>query len=558
MRGKFTGSKEDGGKGLTDAGSALIVTVLILTVLCLIAGTLLSRTASKQSGPFQAASWHEAGSAAEAGVEIALNALRRSISEGSSAWDGWTTSSSSSPTPTPTATASPSATPTATPFAKKYITESELLSHEGEGNNTVRAIVEINIPTGTGSLNPPSIATNQYAYLVRSTGLAEVPVAARRLSQNKADLALRKLNLFRDFRSGNSVGDKPQVSRVIEAIVVPVAPFPAAIASREMIEIKSGSGMIVDSYDPKQNPYKYDASKPLNDNTNVGAHRSNGNIVTNAKKKNNEDVIRLENVKVYGLAAKGSGKVNVHSNASISGQVIDGFYREMKPVQSPRNNAGYTPIQSSPALSALDRPAKATYNIVAGEPGGTPKYYKFSKIHLHDAEIMKIKKATSGLSGGIAEVWVTGDVVIHKGGRIEVEDGANVVFYFEKNLTLEEKDASKPALLNNATYSTGAGFVDPGAAQFYGVVPNKDKKHVKIKTNMAGLIYAPDHEFEVKLKSGRHIYGALSGRKFEVTGNTQIHYDENMSALGRPYDYTLESWQEDWFDPNVRTLTAGP
>ena len=525
------------------AGSAMVVTVLTLAVLCLVAGTLLSLTSSKQSGPFQAASWHEAGAAAEGGVEIALNALRRSINEGNAAWDGWQANSSGSPTPTPTATVSPTPTPTATPFAKKYLTEEDLLSHEGEGNNLVRAIVEISIPIGTGTINPPTISSNRYAYLIRSTGLARVP-GGTRIAQNKSDLDLRKINVFRDFRTNQAIS-VPQITRVVEAIATAVTPFPTAILSKDTIEIKKGSGMIVDSYDPTVSPYNYS----------FATHRANGNVATNAKKKNNGDVIRLENVNVYGLAAKGAGTVNIKTNnASVSGEIIDGFYRELKPVLSPRNNSAYTPIETSVALNGLDRPNHTT-NIVCGEPGGSPKYYKVNKIHIHSNDIVKIKKGSSG--GGSAEVWVTGDMVVHSGGRIEVENGANVVFYVEKNVTLQEKDSGHPAVLNQAVYATG-GATNPGAFQIYGVVVDHHKRDFKIKTNMSGVVYAPDHEFEVKLKSGRHIYGALTGRKFHVESNTQVHYDENLSDIGKPYDYTLESWQEDWFDPNVRTLTAGP
>ena len=522
-------------------GSALVVTVMTIVVLCLVAGTLISLTSSKQSGPFQAASWHEAGSAAEAGVEVALNALRRSISEGdTSAWSGWT------------------ANPAGGATAKKYITQDQLLSHQGEGNVVVRAIVEISQPSGTGTLNPTTISPNRYAYLIRSTGLALIP-GPTRLAMNKSDLALRKINVFKDMRTGQALAQaQPQVTRVVEAVATPVTPFAAAILSKESIEIKSGNGMIVDSYEPNLKPHKYDASKPFNDATYPGARRMEGTIATNQKKKDgNHDVIRLENVNVYGNAAKGAGVVNIkNANAKVWGTVIDGFYQELKPVQSPRNNPSF----AAPDTSLIVNRPKKTVNIQAGGTPGSSVYYKVDKIHLHDKDILKIKKNGSG--GGTAEIWVTGDFVIHNGGRIEVEDGANVIIYAEKNITLQEKDANKPAIDNQAlaryvdggtTYTT----TDPAAVQIYGVTPDNKKKKIKIKTNMSGIVYAPDHEFEVKLKSGRHIYGALTGRKFKVEGNTQIHYDESMADRGKPYDYTLETWQEDWFDPNVR-LTSTP
>jgi len=516
-------------------GGALIVTVMAVAVLCLIAGTLLSFSSSKQAGPFQAASWHEAGSAAEGGAEIALNALRRTITDGNeAAWSGWTSANGTT---------------------KKYITENDLLSHGGEGNTAVRAIVEISCPTGTGTINPPSVPSSRYAYLIRATGLANVPGPSR-LALKKSDLSLRKINVFKDMRTNASI-TTPQITRVIEAIASPVTPFPAAIMSRDTIEIKGGSNMIIDSYNPKETPFKYDGSKVPGT---IASRMTNGNIATNAKKKDNTDVIRLENVKVYGLAAKGNGVVNIKApNASVSGEIIDGFYRELKPVQSPRNNPAFIP-EGGLALDGLNRP-HSQVNIFAGNGVGTTRYYKVSKIHLHKDDIVNIKKGGTG--GGTAEIWVTGDVVIHKEGVINVEDGANVNIYAEKNVTLEEKDASHPAVKNNAVYpapnptpSGWTAFTNPAAFQVYGVVPDRHKKKVKIKTNLSGVVYAPDHEFEVKLKAGRHLYGALTGRKFKVESGTQVHYDESLSDVGKPFDYTLESWQEDWYDPKVRTVAV--
>lgn len=533
------------GKTSATGGSALVVTVMTIVILCLIAGTLISYTSSKQSGPFQAASWHEAGAAAEAGVEVALNALRRSISESdTAAWSGWT------------------ANPTAGATAKKYITQDQLLSHEGEGNTVVRAIVEISQPSGNGTINLPTISINRYAYLIRSTGVALVP-GPTRLATNKADLALRKINVFKDIRTGQALQAdtdgkiKPQITRVVEAVAAPVSPFPAAILSRESIEIKGGNGMLIDSYEPYLFPHKYDATKAFNDPANPGARRMEGTIATNQKKKDNTDVIRLENVNVYGNAAKGAGVVNIkNNNAKVWGTVIDGFYQALNPVKSPRNTGTF----STATTLSLNRP-KGTINVNAGGTPGSVIYYKTDKIHLHDKDILKIKKNGSG--GGTAEIWVTGDMVIHNGGRIEVEDGANVVIYAEKNITLQEKDANKPAILNEALdryvdSGNGNTYTTKGtsAVQIYGVVPDRKKKTVKVKGNFIGMIHAPDHEFEVNLKSGRHVYGAFTGKKFKVSGSTQIHYDESLADRGKPYDYTLKTWQEDWFDPNVRVTKA--
>ena len=568
---------------MTASGSALIVVMMTIVVLCLIAGSLMSYTSAKQSGPFQAASWHEAGAAAEGGVEVALNALRRSVTDDPNAWSGWT------------------ADPTYAPSALKYITDTQLLSHEGEGNNfsgngLVQAIVEITKPVGgaagtgtatTDTINPTTgsaaiSSDSRRAFLIRSTGIAYVPGPAR-LTTDRNELALRRVNFFNDFRTQkNLIADAngkvhPQVTRVVEAIASPVTPFPAAILSQDVIEIKGGSGMVVDSYDPNQVPYKYDYGKTRGDLTQPGNKRYNGNLATNAKKKDTQDVIRLENVNIYGLAAKGSGLVNIKtSNSSVSGEIIDGFYKSM-PMRDPTKILGFTAPETSPSGAMADRPGTHKYAKVVpitcgmGNPGNgqsNTKYYKFSKIHLHKDEILKVSPFnTNGQEGGYAEVWVTGDLIIHNQGLIQVDNGANLILYVGGNITLQEKDASHPAVDNNALKAkvkdasgnligSSGIFADPAAFQIYGAVQSHKKKHVKIKTNMAGVVYAPDHEFEVNLKSGsnRAIYGALTGRKFKITGSTQVHYDETLSDAGKPVDYTLETWQEDWYDPAVRTL----
>ncbi len=542
--------------------------MLSLAVLVIIAGTLLSYTTSKQAAPFQAQSWQEAGTAAEGGVELALNALRRSLDEGTSAWNGWADDGT-------------------TTYYKKFITADNLLGHGGEGNTDVRAVVEVTRPSGVGTVNPPEggvpLSDARKAYVIRSTGIANLS-GPNRLPLTKSDQSLRKMNFLADFRTKQRVQNgRPQVARVIEAIASPVTPFPLAIHAREQLDLTSGAlavttfpapteAMKVDSYDPSILPVKAWGNSKTDY---LPVQYTNGAIATNGKK---DDIIRLEKVAVLGNVAKGGGRVNIRTeNAKVSGETIDGFYRELKSVPYP--GTGFVPTPGGPTGKAADRPSGSstepkTVVLTAGEPS-TPSnpnpastFYKLEKIHLHDGEKILIKKKSTPGSGerkGTAEIWVTGDIVLHNGGRIELEEDVNAIFYCEKNVTLQEKDEGRPATLNNSTKlvdSTSEAnkkykVPDPASLQFYGVLPRNQrpsKKTFKIKSNLIGLVYAPDHEFEIKLKRGgdRAIWGSLAGRKFKIEGGTRIHYDETLADYGKPFDYTLESWQEDWFDPAVR------
>ncbi len=362
------------------------------------------------------------------------------------------------------------------------------------------------------------------------------------------------------------------MSRVVEAVATPVTPFAAAILSQDTIEIKGGSNMVVDSYDPTVTPFKYDLGKARGDVSQPGNKRNYGNVCTNAKKKKDTDeVIRLEKAWIYGIAAKGKGAVEIKNapTAGVSGEIIDGFYRSMRQYD-PSKIAGFRADAFPTVLvkNATDRPKSGYSKTIkiqcgkgaTGSSGPETLYYKITKLHLHKDEILKIEKGSSpndGVSWGSAEIWISDDVVIHNGGRIQIENGAKATIYFAKNLTLQEKDSSNPAIKNETDYKTyhaasTSSFADPSALQFYGATVSHKKKNAKLKSDMTAVFYAPDHEFEVNLKSGRNFYGSLTGRKFEIKGGTQIHYDETLADVGKPIDYTLSTWQEDWYDPAVR------
>ncbi len=48
------------------------------------------------------------------------------------------------------------------------------------------------------------------------------------------------------------------------------------------------------------------------------------------------------------------------------------------------------------------------------------------------------------------------------------------------------------------------------------------------------------------------MYGSIVARKIKMEDESQLHYDESLAEQGKPFDYTVQSWQEDWFDPAIR------
>ncbi|MBE7156983.1 MAG: hypothetical protein INR62_00860, partial [Rhodospirillales bacterium] len=68
-----------------EAGSALVMVMLMTAVLAGVAASLLLVTSSRYQTTFQSASWQEAIIGAESGVDLAMNELRKRVTQGPSA-----------------------------------------------------------------------------------------------------------------------------------------------------------------------------------------------------------------------------------------------------------------------------------------------------------------------------------------------------------------------------------------------------------------------------------------------------------------------------------------
>ena len=71
------------------AGSALIMAVICAAVISAGGAVTLSIINSKYRAIHQAAVWKESLLSAEAGIEMALNEIRKDLYDPARAWDGW-------------------------------------------------------------------------------------------------------------------------------------------------------------------------------------------------------------------------------------------------------------------------------------------------------------------------------------------------------------------------------------------------------------------------------------------------------------------------------------
>src|SRR6266576_6056557 len=87
-------------------GSVLITTLLTITILTLICATSLYVASQNANAGMQTASWQQALTGAERGVDQAIRALN------TSSWSGWYNIPGTVPTAQPTPSATPAATGT--------------------------------------------------------------------------------------------------------------------------------------------------------------------------------------------------------------------------------------------------------------------------------------------------------------------------------------------------------------------------------------------------------------------------------------------------------------
>ena len=114
--------------------------------------------------------------------------------------------------------------------------------------------------------------------------------------------------------------------------------------------------------------------------------------------------------------------------------------------------------------------------------------------------------------------------------------GVTVTIYFAGNV-----DVSGNGVLNSNN--------QPGDLMLYGIQPPSGaSEHVNFggNTQITASIYAPGHNVTVNgAGSNGHVYGSIVGKTVTMTGVSNLHYDEHLSATGMINNYKIVSWYED-------------
>ncbi|HEX8310873.1 MAG TPA: hypothetical protein VF614_06125 [Chthoniobacteraceae bacterium] len=491
-------------------GAALIMAITCACVLAGLGGTTYYVLQSKYRVVHQAASWDEALLSAEAGIEMAMNEIRRDLRDDAGAWQGWSASA------TPIDGSSAGQTPGATEEEMTYKFTSQTILRQGEGGQRSWAEVSVDAPLFLQD------RTGEQWFRIRSLGVAEVPGGSIAAGE-KQDLRLRKFDLRWNRRTQRPVvGGRPQTGRLIEAVAKPVGAFRLALLGVNGINLNNHN-IVVDSYDSRDPEKSRNGGYPFTDMTTDGTklkRQENGDIATNGQ------LIQAGNAHVHGDALTNGGTVLNSSN--VTGEIRDDFFQEVITVKQPTT----PPDDGTP--TAINH-----QSVVLTAKANSPSSYVFSALNLSGQNILKVEGAADG-SPTYCQIVVTGNISLS--GQSQIQLGTNVY--------------ARIFVVGDASVS-GNGFSNPNSPlhlQFYGCNRPKNADgtiaygNISISGNggFCGAVYAPN--YNIAMAGGGstdNIFGAFVGNNVSMTGVQAVHYDEALAEGGLISDFKIVSWFED-------------
>ncbi len=465
--------------------------MIIICVLSVVAANLLLTTTARYHTTFQSASWQESIVAAESGIDLAMNELRKRVVYGpnSAFGTGWSTASPGGTAYTNYGHAFPTG-------AAPYTLTTPAPGVEGNTAMQIRVYVDVpgagDAPTDNFAIAPsstsatfisqvdnPSLADpdgvdrSRWWYRVRALGIAGVS-GPPRVNLEKQDNRLRRFSFFTDWRTGLSVSS-PQVARMVEVVAKPLTNFRNALMADVQINLNN-KDVLVDSYDSSKGNY--------DSNTN---HGTMGNIATNGQ------LINASNATVNGDAMTNNGTVKAGDN--VTGQQSSSFYQELTPLTPAQMNPAWTGVVNGGTVTT-----SATY--VASLNPSQPTLVHLNGINLPDGgKIINITAPASitdptDPTPSFIKFYVQGDIATTGTSYVSVASGVNAIFYFTGNVNLQGN-----GILNNS-------FV-PSRLVLNGIQPpvNNDgtfpARSIAIGTgqDFQGIVYAPNHDLDLALQA---------------------------------------------------------
>ncbi|MDQ3623639.1 MAG: hypothetical protein M3463_14310 [Verrucomicrobiota bacterium] len=491
-------------------GSAIVIVIGTIGVLVTLGAVALQVLQHRYRQVHQVASWQEALLAAEAGVDIAINEMRKTVFDPANAFrtqDGWSREA-----------ADPAAEPetgSLDPAAGALVYTIPLMLRQSEGGNSSYCRIQVDAPAFLRD------SREEQWFRVRCRGFAQVPggpVAAA----DKEDNVLRRFDFHRDHITQTAV-TTPQVTRSIEIIAKPVGTFRMALFGVNSINMNNHN-IVLDSYDSRDPEKSTNGGYPFGDDD---KRQWNGNIAVNGT------MIQVGSAQVYGTVSTNGGVAlntdNVTGNRETPEEKIrNNFYQEVFNVQRPN-------VAPDPGT-----PANVTGSTELIAEADTPSQYLLGTINLSGSSTLRVRGAADG-SPTYAQIVVTSDISISGQGAIILDPGVSLRIFLEGNADISGNGVANPNSPGNfQLYGIDRPKNADGSPQFLG--------NIKIAGNggLSGTVYAPNYNIEINGGGNSdNIFGSFVGWDISMTGHQAVHYDEALADGGLISDYKVVSWFED-------------
>jgi len=540
-------------------GSTLLAALVTLAVLALIAASTFLTVTHRYRSNFQTASWHDALTSAEDGVQYALVRLRSPLTKTDSSLNN--SSSSSDPNSflnqvlvnplqksgslqaelyglsTGLVSTSVNGSVVSGTYNKKDGTVTTLpgiqlptltIPHIGQGSSQFTASVIVDAVPGTEGTNGSTTW-----YRIRSTGT--VPLAGSAAAgMQKYDNWLRKLQ-FRADGNGHTV-NTPQAVRTIEIIAKPVNIGSAALFGKTGIDLNN-QNIVIDSYDSRSTATstdsKYDASKAT----------KSANVVTDDLPTGSSGTPGVINLSPTGAYVNGNIATNDTavdgSTVHVSGTITQDFYQNLpNPPDPTKMDVTWVPYlpTTAPLIVPTGKTGAGDMYVATGTQASPMRYIINDPKTGGDLSMQNQTQFDVDITGGgWVEIWIPGSLSLQGSAQINVPTGAHVTFYVTGNVDIEGK-----GVLNSSEV--------PGNVTFYGNPDPSTTQDIQIAGNgvFSGILYAPNSSVSAK-GSGNSgdIFGAIIANTIRFTGTSSLHYDQALGDFGAVIDYRISSWYED-------------
>lgn len=538
-----------------ETGAALIAAIIIIGIIAAIAGSVLMTAVPAYRSTYHASAWHEAKLAADAGIDLGMAAIQRSLPDPNEyTWPGWTLPDGTTPVPKKE-------------NGVRVLTPSpDLLVHAGDGSTRPTIVrVEVDIIT-----RDDNVSRNPW-FRIRATGAADI--ASPQLGLDKRDAFLRRIST-----------QNQRVTRTVEVLARPVYLWEYALKTAGKITLGGGDSWVIDSYDSRY------ATKTEPDDPNNHRGSSNGNgpnpdgdyrgmydpakagefgsIASNWSRPANSPygvLIDAEGALVRGEVETRGGDnpdtpqfENVEEYDRIDPSRISSDFEEtLLPPEDPRRPATTEEAQKNvvritdptPWINGNFKTPATTPTVFSNEPGSPG---------LSASDPLRIMYTTNGgkAQNGFSvptspdnvprfvEVYIDANLTVPQtGGGLVIPPNVHAKVFVNGNIDFSNRDLN---------YSSTSSRV-PGNLQIYGVSASPSAR-VDSSGNghIVGVFYGP--QYAGNLDGNTEIVGGFVLKTYNIAGGggnggdsvgAGFHYDEALGVVGPIQEYKAVSYFED-------------